>query len=1097
MSRDSSNIVSKYLEDLRSSVMWGNCAGNTTRLDHLHHNRLINRELMVDSCISFFKIIDALNNVRDLIELPDEIRNIITDLTILLENSDWKETLNETLPDSIEDSMSTEDYEKLEELAEKILSTDSPSVFIGQPINEDEEDMDVYVETEGTVFSEALIEKIDSAIKIFWKKVHTSMQNAQNDSKSFAQFMTDTGSSMGTINNEVRHFHLWDGEDNTSVFGDTKRCWGMLRYGAVDLEQEINSLRDFSGDYETKAGIGFTVYGDPGWGKTILLRQHGYDLANALLNEEADEILPIEEQEVYIPVYLKGKVLIKHIESLSPYDWDIGRPMDDGSYETFLLSELEDLQNICINSMLESEKELDKEIVTSFIHEVFDKKRNILFLIDAYDEIPSREGRINLINFLHEQFRIHDNRCILTSRFTHREELEEFSEMISDIGGWGELKSLEIHFTDHECQYEMPTKLANAWGSDSGDIEYYVSERWQDYRDVLNTPLFVGLFCMLISEGHLHEMESSITERGLLETRVRKSRSSRKGERVKNHEKPVTMPHVVFLRKVIDFGLKENIQNRKEINDQINLEKLRKIVLYVAATHKILNLNSITVILDYIQKIHSIKLSSEELKIFKEDLGIMFVNSENDIEWTHPTLPEVALGMLISEDIDYSNYLKSMYGSIFGPRDVWWSECLILTLISNQNYSQYKQDIHPLIEISNMFPKMSHFSIRSTVKMFYPFFRKFEFTSINMDFENNSFQYEFECRRPEDRKTVSLLCDQYLGFIIANRPFPFPLQPFSRIIEDYSENNFFEQMLRHIKNGNIGKHILQVGRINIFAYCKYDTIKHFYDGDLARLGSVFLHSLRNKPYHTHGGNVSENINAYLVDIKNRELIFPIETLVDELIGDLLHQILNGGEELEPEYTRILTEYIQAGIVDIEQRKQVKFGSEWMASALEIQQLLITMDTHEAEVTNSDTALHSKMRNHLQRITQNSQAAGVSNLLINEYLKAIYRQIITFVSYGFYIEDSLSVLNQNDIIQALDEWGIKLNTHIPKLDENDLFSLRRKMRKNLREEVPSRPAEGFSIKEGLSLKEALIIGTPTWFVRILLKQCVGNLAYRRE
>ena len=53
---------------------------------------------MVDSCISFFKIIDALNNVRDLIELPDEIRNIITDLTILLENSDWKETLNETLP---------------------------------------------------------------------------------------------------------------------------------------------------------------------------------------------------------------------------------------------------------------------------------------------------------------------------------------------------------------------------------------------------------------------------------------------------------------------------------------------------------------------------------------------------------------------------------------------------------------------------------------------------------------------------------------------------------------------------------------------------------------------------------------------------------------------------------------------------------------------------------------------------------------------------------------------------------------------------------------------------------------------------------------
>ena len=71
----------------------------------------------------------------------------------------------------------------------------------------------------------------------------------------------------------------------------------------------------------------------------------------------------------------------------------------DESHEMFLMSELNDIQNICINAMLESEKELNKEIVTSFIHDVFEKKRNILFLIDAYDEVPSREGRINLINF--------------------------------------------------------------------------------------------------------------------------------------------------------------------------------------------------------------------------------------------------------------------------------------------------------------------------------------------------------------------------------------------------------------------------------------------------------------------------------------------------------------------------------------------------------------------------------------------------------------------------------------------------------------------------------------------------------------------------
>ena len=1082
LSQDSSDIVTRYLEDLRSSVMWGNCAGNTTRLDHLHHNRLISRELMVDSCISFFKIIDALNNVRDIVEFDDGIRDLISNLHLSLDRSKWYYAVDKATPESYEDSIDADDYEMLGELAETILSSDSG-------LSDVEGEMGVLVR--GTTFSEAIIGKIDSAIKIFWKKVQTSMQGAQNDSESFAQFMTDTGSSMGTINNEVGQFHPWDGEDNTDVFGDTKRCWGMLRYGAVNLDMEINSLRDYSENNETKAEIGFTVYGDPGWGKTILLRQHGYNLANALLHEEPDEILPNEGQEGYIPVYLKGKVLIKHVESLSPYEWEIGMPEDDESHEMFSMSKLNDLQNICINAMLESEKELDKEIVTSFIHEIFERKRNILFLIDAYDEIPSREGRLNLINFMHEQFRLHDNRCILTSRFTHREELGEFSEIISDIGGWGEIKSLEIHFTDQECQYEMPTKLANAWGSDSGDIEYYVSERWQDYRDVLNTPLFVGLFCMLISEGHLHEMGSSLAGDGLLRTRNRKSFLNRNGERVSNSEKPVTMPHVMFLRKVIDFGLKENIQNRKEINEGVDLEKLRKIVLYVAATHKILNLNSVDVILKYIQKIHSIELTIEELKIFKEDLGIMFVNSENDIEWTHPTLPEVALGMLISEDTYYRNYLESMHGSIFGPKDVWWSECLILTLTSNNQSSLNDLEFHPLFELVRMFPKMGGRSVRNTLNMFSPLFKNFEFTKIELNFNKKEFEFEVECRRPELQETAYRLGDLYFAAIVEGRPFPLPLRSFNRYLDDYSEGNFFSKLFERSNDQFASVYFTSAKFINIFAHCKYQTILKFFGGDFPRLAIRFLSSLEK---YESAGHVKENLNAFIKDIRAMKFQMRSDNL--SRYTEKVLEMVMGEKPINPHYFRLYNEIMMAQQRFLESEKlSDEYRIDTFRNKRFTESLMLRFNEWD-----SDSDLYFKMKKdiaHIHHIIDESPelSSGNTQLLEQEYLTFVYYQIISLIITGKYSKRSHFGFRKDSMIEIVKDWGIfKSNSPNFSTGQNRISSIGKYRIK--RDGLPLQPAKDFSTINGLNLMETLIDGAPNWFVTLMLSE-VAKSQYRRR
>lgn len=1082
LSQNSSDIVTRYLEDLRSSVMWGNCAGNTTRLDHLHHNRLINRELMVDSCISFFKIIDALNNVRDIVEFDDGIRDLIINLHLSLNDSKWYDAVDKATSAIGQDSINADDYEMLGELAETILSSDSG-------LSDVEGEMGVLVRS--TTFSEAIIGKIDSAIKIFLKLIKTFIEKAERgQDESFSQSIQKIAPSMGILSKhsrEIKHFHSWDEEENTDVFGDTKRCWEMLRYGAIDLHHEINSLRDYSENSKTKAGIGFTVYGDPGWGKTILLRQHGYNLANALLHEEPDEILPNEGQEGYIPVYLKGKVLIKHVESLSPYEWEIGMPVDDDSQETFLMSELNNLQKICINAILESEKELDKEIVTSFIHDAFEKKRNILFLIDAYDEVPNRESRINLINFMHEQFRLHGNRCILTSRFTHREELEEFSEIISDIGGWGEIRTLEIHFTNHECQYEMPIKLANAWGSDSGDIEYYVSESWQEYRDVLNTPLFVGLFCMLISEGHLHEMGSSVAGDGLLRTRSRKSVINQYGERVIYSEKPVTMPHVMFLRKVIDFGLKENIQNRKQINEGVDLGKLRKIVLYVAATHKILNLNSVNVILKYIQKIHSIKLTTEELKIFKEDLGIMFVNSENDIEWTHPTLPEVALGMLISEDTDYRNYLESMHGSIFGPRDVWWSECLILTLISNNQISRQDLEFHPLFELVKMFPKMGGRSVRNTLYMFSPLFKNFKFTMIELNFYKKEFEFKVECRRPELLETAKSLGKLYFGAIVEGRPFPLPLRSFD--LDDYSEGNFFSNIFERSNDEFASEYFTSAAKtLNIFAHCKYQTIVKNFGGDFSRLAIHFLSSLER---YESAGHVEENLNAFIRNMRATNFQMRWDTKNWSRYTEKVLEMVIGEKLINPQYFRLYNEVMMA--------QQRFLEGEKLSDGDRIDTFRNNPFTesliHRFDEWDSDSDLYVKMKKDIARIHQINDYSpelgfGDTQLLEEEYFTVVYYQIISLLITGKYDHRSHSIIHLDSILQIVGEWGFTLNSSAgPSRLQGSRWRIRR-------DPLPLQPAMDFSTINGLNLMETLIDGAPNWFVTLMLSE-VAKSQYRRR
>ena len=96
----------------------------------------------------------------------------------------------------------------------------------------------------------------------------------------------------------------------------------------------------------------------------------------------------------------------------------------------------------------------------------------------------------------------------MTCRKSHKSELTNFFNEIN--GEVNTHNSLDIHFTPHELRFEMPTKLANAWGMNSDQLSLSAANLYKQYETVLTHPLFVGFFCMLLSHDALHPHQTWI-----------------------------------------------------------------------------------------------------------------------------------------------------------------------------------------------------------------------------------------------------------------------------------------------------------------------------------------------------------------------------------------------------------------------------------------------------------------------------------------------------------------------------------------------------------------------------------------------------------
>ena len=105
---------------------------------------------------------------------------------------------------------------------------------------------------------------------------------------------------------------------NSTLFreGGIERTLRIICYGEEILGEVIDELKqiDFNG------GL-ISILGDPGWGKTIQLRQftHGF------LNDQ------IQERNIHqIPIYVKAKTLSKHIRNLASSHYGFAVNLPDG-----------------------------------------------------------------------------------------------------------------------------------------------------------------------------------------------------------------------------------------------------------------------------------------------------------------------------------------------------------------------------------------------------------------------------------------------------------------------------------------------------------------------------------------------------------------------------------------------------------------------------------------------------------------------------------------------------------------------------------------------------------------------------------------------
>ncbi|DAC17783.1 MAG TPA: hypothetical protein D7I06_02700, partial [Candidatus Poseidoniales archaeon] len=780
----------EYLKELRANLTFGRCAGKVTELTKLHQNRLASEDvrgrslwLLYENCriiqeANFYEahmnkpIVPEIGGIlRKIVKFlddgvlepyryavvfdietesyhEDEDGNIIYPTITEKERRDFAEwysrkrevlfenvdigTLEKiqqaatTIRDHIFNRRNTIQNHNTIQLTAQSKELDTQIDEAKQRLDKAQVDRDKYTEflksspiefgEEESKVLNAKMDELDSNVSNWFSMLNKLRSQKEMTKRKIEQERAKFALDM-TI--PVKSFLAMMDENNSEIFGDIPEFYSAIKDSESNVSAELKQFKE--------GGL-VSIFGDPGFGKTIQLRQFTHKLISKQINSKKFN---------FIPIFVKAKSLAKVIKSIpdekqkipmknvpfNPFSKDAAierakersrrrgaqlKPEpEDVPFNPFAKDaakhvrvrlkqgrengDFEDLSYLR-EAILESEPDMQEVIVSNLFDNMRLQWKRIYLIVDAYDEILSEDDRVLVAKFIRKRIESQHCKAVITCRNSHK---DEFVKHVSSEKSHVPHVMMDIHFTKQELRYEMPTKLANAWGINSDQLAHSAMVQFKDYEAVLTHPLFVGFFCMLLEANALTPLEEY------------KKRIHLDG--------PISLQHVIFLRKVIEFGLGPTIKERSEVTES-EMEKIKRVFFFIASTYLTTNLTNMVHILSFIKKYHNIELTSKEKTILNEHLGVMFVNGEREIEWTHKTLPEVAAGLIIKDDEDYKQFLRKNYGSVFGNKGALWSECLLMTVI--QDDLEELNEAEPFQTLKTLFPTMGKQALKRTLDMF-------------------------------------------------------------------------------------------------------------------------------------------------------------------------------------------------------------------------------------------------------------------------------------------------------------------------------------------------------------------------------------------
>lgn len=444
------------------------------------------------------------------------------------------------------------------------------------------------------------------------------------------------------------------------------RAWKVER-GPENYEELMLAMETSTQSDPTKV---LRIFGDPGQGKSTLLQQLAYDFATNQLVHQKD----------HMPFYFKAK----HIPRLGTTLLSEGamgtveRINNEPFMDDFRTEEI-------VDALFESDADL-KEYITreeliQLIHlegEDSNAKPRCIF-IDAFDECSTVADQEFVREFIKNEVEDFHSNIIVTCRTTHRDSLQIESN---------NAYTCLLRYSEQELRREMPKKLSDAWGINRDMLTIPTNLYFDKYQSVLSHPLYVGWFCFLLRNNKLQVAEQPDIE-------------------IMQGNSALNELHIAFLKQVIEVGIEISIAEKYPTKiDEFDQGKILDLFCLIAANYFTMNTQNLDVILTRIQRVHpTIRISKLEDDFVRNNMGLLFVNDEHALEFTHETLPEVALGIIFEDERFADEYLpKSAEESgLMHRRDLInssaWSQCIVLTRAVLQRDKSEKTLKHCIIDL--------------------------------------------------------------------------------------------------------------------------------------------------------------------------------------------------------------------------------------------------------------------------------------------------------------------------------------------------------------------------------------------------------------